>query len=116
MDPATIQAARRGSRAARGRLLVELQDRWYRVCLSLLDDGALAREATQETAMRFLRGLPTFRGESRLSTWAIGIAMNVAREMRRQQCAPGTVKATVHQALRSLRGKLVGAGHAPPLP
>lgn len=135
--------------------------------------GDLARDATQETALRFLRELPSFRGQSSVRTWSIGIALNVTRELRRggrtpdhlaragvelggpapqsaevnaeaseqlaalrttleslpdrqreavvlrflegmsveetaavMQCAAGTVKATVHQALRSLRQKL----------
>ena len=135
----------------------------------MIGDADLAREATQETALRFLRLLPTFRGDSKLQTWSMGIVINVVREMRRAQgrvidplavgqrttgtpdqnaalseekivlhqilnelpdrqreavvlrffqelsveetaaamkCATGTVKATVHQALRVLREKL----------
>ena len=179
MDAATIDAARLGSRAARAKLLGALQDPWYRLCLGMLRDPEQAREATQETAVRFLRQLPQFRGQSQLRTWSMGIAINVVREMRRShrgtaplpeddsaamtspptgakvdvtpplaaeaseqkdrlratldqlpdrqrealllrffedlsveetaaamQCAPGTVKATVHQALRRLREKL----------
>jgi RNA polymerase sigma-70 factor (ECF subfamily) len=179
VDEFTVQAARSGDRPAQARLLRWLQDPWYRLGLSLLGDVDKAREATQETAARFLRQLPLFRGESQLRTWALGIAINVAREMRRSpraatglgnwdglamsrkearraprpppdvaaelaeqrdrlravldelperqreavvlrfleemsvedtaaamQCATGTVKATVHQALRSLRQRL----------
>lgn len=179
MDDVTVQAARLGDRPAQGRLLRCLQDPWYRLCVSLLGDADTAREATQESALRFLRQLPLFRGESSVRTWALGIAINVAREMRRSQrastgvaewdelvvspdygkqrmhpppdvaaelteqrdrlravldqlperqreavvlrffeelsvdetaaamqCAAGTVKATVHQALRSLRQRL----------
>ena len=179
MDDVTVQAARIGDRPAQARLLRWLQDPWYRLCLSLLGDVEKAREATQETALRFLRQLPLFRGDSHIRTWALGIAINVAREMRRSpraatgvaewdalaasladgrraarlspdaaaelaeqrdrlravlddlperqreavvlrffeelsvedtaaamNCAPGTVKATVHQAIRSLRQRL----------
>jgi RNA polymerase sigma-70 factor, ECF subfamily len=181
VDADTIAAARRGDRGARGRLLRGLQDPWYRMCLSLLADADLAHDATQETAVRFLRQLPGFRGESQLRTWSLGIALNVVRELKRQRgrartraeldggqlsdsfipahrgerslpladaerseerdrlrsvladlpdrqreaivlrfleelsveqtaaamgCAQGTVKATVHQALRSLRQRL----------
>ena len=183
MDDATVLAARLGDRPAQARLLRGLQDPWYRLSLGLLGDVERAREATQETAARFLRQLPGFRGDSRVRTWALGIAINVAREMRRSphwragsveawdavgagglgtsprraaprpppdvaaemaeqrdrlravladlperqreavvlrffeemtvedtaaamNCAPGTVKATVHQALRSLRQRL----------
>lgn len=174
MDPATIAAARRGDREAQARLLRELQDPWFGFCLSLLQDRERAMDATQETALRFLRQLSRFRGESQLRTWSLGIALNVVREMRRStrptealdetsaswheaperspgeeaeraeeranlqnvleelpmrqreavvlrffeelsteqtadvmQCAIGTVKATLHQALRTLREKLM---------
>lgn len=180
MDAATIDAARLGNRSARATLLGALQDPWYRFCLSLLGDPDRAREATQETALRFLRDLHRFRGDSQLRTWSMGIALNVVREMRRAKggrdlaplpddetsaaiapgrealspapddaadaaeqrerlravlaelperqreavvlryfedlsveetaaamdCAPGTVKATVHQALKALKRKL----------
>jgi RNA polymerase sigma-70 factor (ECF subfamily) len=170
----TLAAARRGDREALQCLLRTLQDPWYRLCLSLLGDAERARDATQETALRFLRQLPGFRGESQLRTWSLGIAVNVVREIRRSSragvplaadfseaaetasqpspvqsaelserrdrvravldrlperqretvvlrffedlsteetaiimdCATGTVKATLHQALRSLREKL----------
>lgn len=174
MDELTVEAARRGDRQALTVLLRALQDPWYRMSLSLLGDIDLAQDATQETALRFLRHLPRFRGESQLRTWSLGICVNVVREIRRSrraigsldladgpeatwdasltpdaaseraeqvaclremlaelperqreavvlrffeemsveqtadamQCAPGTVKATVHQALRTLRRRL----------
>lgn len=166
MDQTTIEAARRGDRCAQAALLRALQDRWYRLCLGLLGNAEEARDATQETALRFLKHLPGFRGQSSLETWSMGIAINIAREMRRKasrlwvvaprdmespqeaaetkesrsllwsllhelpqrqrealllryfedlsiqdtaeamNCAAGTVKATVHQALRTLRTRL----------
>ena len=175
VDAITIERARRQDRAAQAQLLRHLQDPWFRLCRSLLrGDDELAHDATQETALRFLRDLPRFRGDSSITTWSMGIALNVVREMRRSRqgaetldrrrltapaaealtppdesaqrseldsilratlndlsdrqreaivlrffeemsieetarsmgCAAGTVKATVHQALRILRDKL----------
>ena len=171
MDEATIEAGRRGDRRAQARLLDAFQDVWFRFCLSQLRDQDLAADATQETALRFLKQLANFRGESQLQTWSLGIALNVVRELRRKRstealeddvqlatqrssagsldledkeeqaqmrkvldtlpdrqrealvlrffedlsveqtaaamnCAVGTVKATVHQALRALRQKM----------
>lgn len=170
MDETTRKAACRGDRQAQGELLKALQDPWFRLCYGLLGNAEAARDATQESALRFLRALPNFRGDSQLRTWAMGIAINVAREMRRSarpvdairlaasaaasisperqaesseqaamlretiehlpdrqkeavllryfedlsieetavamQCAEGTVKATIHQALRSLKEHL----------
>lgn len=139
--------------------------------MSLLRNADDARDATQETGLRFLRLLPKFRGDSSITTWSLGIAINVVREMRRKRrpeltgddfgniddaepgpegsaegherervlrealknlsdrqreavvcryfedlsteetakvmnCAPGTVKATLHQALRALKNKV----------
>jgi RNA polymerase sigma factor (sigma-70 family) len=170
VDAATIDAARLGDRRAQARLLTALQDVWYRFCMSQLRDADRAADATQETALRFLKQLAGFRGDSQLQTWSLGIALNVVREMRRKRstedleeqndpiasaapigdgledlesknllwqtldilperqreavvlrffeelsveqtaaamnCAVGTVKATVHQALRALRQKM----------
>ena len=86
MDAAAIEAAKHGDRAAQAKLLSALADVWFRFCLSQLrGDRELAADATQETALRFLRQLPGFRGESQLQTWSLSIALNVAREMRRKR-------------------------------
>jgi len=173
VDGDTIERAKLGSREAQTVLLRALQDVWFRLALSLLRNHDLALDAVQESAMRFLKTLPGFRGESQLQTWSLGIVINVAREMRRKardpsenptlrfaamqsrasasdqksvdaeesdrvrealhslperqreaiilrffedlsveeaaramNCAQGTVKATVHQAIRTLRQKL----------
>lgn len=171
MDERTIEQARQGDRGAQGALLRELQDVWFRMCVGLLGNSEDARDAVQETALRFLKNLAGFRGESQLRTWSLGIAINVCREMRRKErtveepmslpgmrreergpgasaeveeirsrvravledlperqrealvlrffeelsveqtaeamaCAPGTVKATVHQAMQALRKRL----------
>jgi RNA polymerase sigma-70 factor, ECF subfamily len=166
VDEESLRAARNGNRTAREQLLRSLQDPLYRLCLGLLRDPEMARDATQETALRLLRALPNFRGGSSVTTWAMGIAINVTREMRRKRedrrwkmedgeesadgraerneekavlrrvldelperqreaivlrffeelsvqetanamkCAEGTVKATVHQALRAMKKKL----------
>jgi RNA polymerase sigma-70 factor (ECF subfamily) len=177
VEQRTIQAAQAGDRDARGQILRWLADPWYRMALAMLGRPDDAADAVQEAGLRLLRQLPRFQGNSQFRTWAIGIALNVIREMRRKQhpaaagngefetshdkeapldtaqrheeqqtmrellhslpdrqreavilryfedlsvddtaaamgCAPGTVKACVHQALRSLRGKLA---HLAPL-
>ncbi len=80
-----LHRARYGDRSAQGELLRELQDVWFRFCMSQLRDEHQARDATQETALRFLKQLMYFRGDSALKTWSLGIALNVCREMRRRQ-------------------------------
>ncbi|HEX8911640.1 MAG TPA: RNA polymerase sigma factor [Humisphaera sp.] len=81
----TIESARRGDRAALAALLRALQDPWYRLSLGLLRDADLAAEAVQETGLRFLRQVAGFRGDSQIRTWSLGIAINVARELKRRR-------------------------------
>src|ERR1043165_2520833 len=88
VDEASLDAARNGNRQAQARLLTDLQDIWFRFSYSVLRNHDLAADATQETGLRFLRALPTFKGQSELRTWSLGIALNVAREMQRKQRRP----------------------------
>lgn len=85
-----LEPARRGDKAARARLLDGLQDRWYRFALSLLGSREQAEEAVQETAVRFLERLSGFRADSSVSTWSLGIVLNVVREHRRKKTPLGT--------------------------
>ena len=80
-----VEAAKKGDRASMATLLRGSQDSIYRFCLSKLRSPALAAEATQETALRLIRKIGSFRGDSRFTTWALGIAYNVCRESIRDQ-------------------------------
>ena len=104
VDQITIEAARRGDRDAQARMLRQLQDTWFRFCLGLLGSAEDARDAVQETALRFLRDLPRFRGESSISTWSMGIAINVTREMRRKMRLVSEYDETQHQDTRATAG------------
>jgi len=83
-----VERAKRGDRSAQAALFEQLQDVWFRFCVSILGDAEAAREAVQETALRFLQRLSSFRGDSRLKTWALGIALNVCRELTRKANRP----------------------------
>lgn len=47
-------------------------------------DSALVEDAVQETMIALHRGLPRFRGEASPRTWAIAIAVRIARRIRRK--------------------------------
>lgn len=64
-------------------MLRGLQDTLFRFALSQLRDREAANEATQETAVRLLQAIERFDGRSRVTTWALGVALNVCRERRR---------------------------------
>ncbi len=65
-----------------GRLIDSLGDCWFAFCMTQLGRSELAREAAQETALRFIRTIGRFEGRSQVKTWSLGIALNVCREMR----------------------------------
>ncbi|MFT3788390.1 MAG: sigma-70 family RNA polymerase sigma factor [Tepidisphaeraceae bacterium] len=93
VDDQTLMLARQGDRKARDRLIRSLQDPLYRFCLHLLNGNENdAVDAVQETALRLLKHLSGFDGRSSLRTWAFGIAVNVAREMRRKRKPAGSIE------------------------
>lgn len=59
----------------------------YRVALRIVRTHEEADEVTQETFVRAWRALPGFRGEARISTWLVRIAIHAARERRRAPLA-----------------------------
>lgn len=89
-DERILRRARAGQRQALAELIRGLQDSWYRFCVSMLGDVHAATDAVQETAMRFCQRLPTYKGQSHVRTWSLGIALNVCREMQRARSnSPG---------------------------
>jgi RNA polymerase sigma-70 factor (ECF subfamily) len=60
----------------------------YRVALRIVRTHEEADEVTQETFVRAWRALPGFRGEARVSTWLVRIAIHAARERRSTRAVP----------------------------
>lgn len=81
----SIARAANGCTLAQAKLLREIEAPCYRYCLAMLADPDVARDATQETGLRFLQSLNRYRGDAALTTWALSIALNVCRETRRRQ-------------------------------
>ena len=63
------------------------QQRIYRVLLGLVRDPDLADNLTQDCFVRAYEKRASFRGESSVSTWLISIAINLARDQRRNRRA-----------------------------
>jgi len=64
----------------------------FRLCLGLIGDSDQAEDAVQETFVRALRALPSFRGDASFRTWLMTIARNEAvgelRRMKRRRQQP----------------------------
>jgi RNA polymerase sigma-70 factor (ECF subfamily) len=77
----------------------------YMMALSFLKNEADAEDAAQEAFLKAYRNLPSFRGESKLGTWLISIALNEARSrLRRMKAVP----------MESLDGPPDEEGHVSP--
>jgi RNA polymerase sigma-70 factor (ECF subfamily) len=58
-------------------LVLEHQDKVFRLCYSMLGDRAQAEDAAQEAFLRIWKSLDKFRGESSASTWIFAVTRNV---------------------------------------
>lgn len=93
------------------RLLADHQDRVYAFCLRFVGNPEQAADIAQETMIRAYQKLPTFRGESRFSTWLVAIAryecLNALRKRGDLLVEDGVLEATdpERSALASLRGQ-----------
>lgn len=88
-EPELLAAARGGDRDAVERLLRANQAGVFAVCLRITANRDDAADATQNALLGIVRGLTTFDGRSRVSTWAYRIAANAALdEVRRRNRRP----------------------------
>ena len=65
-----------GDTAAFVELFNAYKVRIYSLCLRMTNNSAEAEDLTQDAFLQVFRTLPTFRGESALSTWLYRIAVN----------------------------------------
>ena len=79
-----IDQAKQGDAAALDALYRRHASRVYTVVRRLTGDDAQAEDAAQETWMRAMRALPSFRGQAMFSTWLHRIAVNCALYRRRR--------------------------------
>ena len=59
----------------------------YRAARAILRDNAAAEDACQEAWLRAYRSIDSYRGEAKLSTWLMRIAINEALALRRRRQA-----------------------------
>ena len=81
-ERALVERCRSGSDAAFRELVDGYKNLVYGVIMRTVTDRSRADDLAQEVFLRVYQGLPSFRGESRLSTWLFRIARNVCAEIR----------------------------------
>lgn len=80
-----LGAAKTGNENAFTLLVQQHQHRIYGYLVRLLPQPDDAEELTQEVLLEMVRGLPSFRGDSSLTTWLFRIATNKVAEFYRRQ-------------------------------
>ncbi len=78
-DPAFIDKLREGDEAAYETLIDRYSGDIYALLYRLTGNPEEADDLTQDTFLRVLRSIKTFRGESELRTWLFSIAINESR-------------------------------------
>lgn len=79
-----LRRAREGDRSAMGRLIRTHEGMIYRFLLARTKDEDRAADLSQETFVKAIRSLDSFRGESSFRTWLLAIARNEFRGAYRQ--------------------------------
>lgn len=84
-DAARLAALRIGDERAFVELVDELSPRMLKLARVYVRGDATAEDAVQEAWIVVLRSLDRFEGRSKLSTWILGIVVNVARARARHE-------------------------------
>lgn len=73
-----IMRARQGDREALAQLYQSYRDNVYRICLRMVRNPSDAEDLVQETFLRVINKIHTFRGDSQFTTWLYRVTKNVA--------------------------------------
>jgi RNA polymerase sigma-70 factor (ECF subfamily) len=89
LDPwrSDAELAAGGDRGAFERLYRAHTQRVFSICLRMVNDRAQAEELTQDVFVRVWQKLPTYRGDSAVSTWLHRVAVNVVLTQRKSDSA-----------------------------
>jgi RNA polymerase sigma-70 factor (ECF subfamily) len=103
MDPdsALIARAQEGEPAAFQQLFVRHRNDVTRIVFRMLGPSADVEDVVQDVFLNVYRSLPSFRGESKFSTWLYRLATNVTRmHLRRGRSRPRFADVEVPEAPR----------------
>jgi len=75
-----VERCRRGDEGAFQELVDEHRSLVFALIARVIPDRSRTEDAAQDVFLRMYRGLPYFRGESRLSTWIYRIVANVCAQ------------------------------------
>ena len=74
----SLDLLRSGNKSEFAQLVERFSGKIYNLALKVLNNQHDAEDALQETFIKIYQALPSFKGESKISTWIYRIAMNEA--------------------------------------
>ena len=83
-DVALAQRVASGDTVALEQMMRHHNQKLYRTARSILRDDAEAEDAVQDAYVQAYRAIASFRGDAKLSTWLVRIAVNVAIQRARK--------------------------------
>jgi len=90
-----VMAAQQGDGEAFSRIVRQYQDRIFNMLYRLMGNMDDAGDLTQETFLKAYKGIATFEGKARLSTWITRIAVNASRDFLRKKKVRKHLNATL---------------------
>ncbi len=101
-DEALLVRARAGGRDALEALIARHQPWVYNIALRMLSRHEDAEDATQEVLVKVVKGLPSFRGESKFTTWLYRIAANHLLNVKKAKWAASEAVCSFAEAAAGL--------------
>jgi RNA polymerase sigma-70 factor, ECF subfamily len=83
-EGALLSAARSGDRSALSALIEQHQQRVFGFGMKMCGDVEDAQDVAQDTLLTMVRSLPSFRGDSAISTWLYTVARSFCIKKRRR--------------------------------
>lgn len=103
---ALISRVRAGEARAWSEFVHLYQDRIYGICYSMLRSRDLADDLTQDAFVKIIKGLHTFDGRSKFSTWVYRVVTNVCLSKLRSE------KIRRHASLEAMGAGFEGLGQS----
>jgi len=84
-DTILVRQCQHGDSVAMGRLIERYQDRIYNTILKICGNSHDAAELTQDTFVKFIEKINTFKEKSAFYTWLFKIAVNLTLNYRKRR-------------------------------
>ena len=106
-----IASAQKGNASAVEQLLEHYYDYIFSICRKVTGNVDDANEATQETLIKVVRNIPSFKSTAKFSTWVYRIATNAAldeiRKKNRRPTSEFNEDTVIPQTTKNLEDSLI---------